>query len=85
MLFSLICHSLPLLVPVIRNSLHPHCLLSLDVLLLLISLFPALHLLAGVVVSVLLFVSPGNVRVPVVCLFRYLSLSGCFRIGPGTC
>ena len=85
MLFSLICRSFPLLLPVIRSSLHPHYLLSLNVRLLLIFLIPALHLLAGVVGSVLFFISPGSVRASVVCLFRYLLLSGCFQKGPGIC
>ena len=33
----------------------------------------------------LVFISPGSVRASVVCLFRYLLLSGCFQKGPGTC
>ena len=58
---------------------------SLGVWILLVSLILVLRLLVGVVVPVELFVSPGNVRVVIVSLFRCLLSFHCFRINPEIC
>ena len=83
-LFLLIYRSLPLLLSVIQSSLHPRYLISTGVRLLLVFQVLVLHLPLGVTGAVMLFVSPGNVRVSVVYLLRYLLLSGCSQIGQGT-